>query len=213
MRHGRQLECPSLTPSEFASGTTLPDMSPMLITTLIAHSDLSIPTSHTHTALVQPPIAAILGSYYALTTLYHPMSTNNSSDADFTTKYPKFTKGSWPAWWYYTMLCLQKEGVLGLVKGDWAQPTTQGKEYYKYMCLAKHACFILCMCLGPLANNKVKDINYNNPQHVHAILKQEFEPDTASNCLDKLSKFLDTLQSTRESTVWFGGCVHGLLHE
>jgi len=30
---------------------------------------------------------------------------------------------------YHMMLCLQKEGVLGLVKGDWDEPTTRGKEY------------------------------------------------------------------------------------
>jgi hypothetical protein len=124
------------------------------------------------------------------------MSTSDSSDTDFITKCPELTKCNWPAWWYHTMLCWQKEGVLGLVKGNWTQPTTQGKEYYEYMRLAKHACFILPMHLGPLAEDKVKDINYNDPQCIYTALKLEFEPDTTLNCLDKLSKFLNTLQST-----------------
>ena len=81
------------------------------------------------------------------------------------------------------------------------------------MRLAECACFILRMRLGPLADDKVKDIDYNDPQHVYTMLKQEFEPDTASNRLDKLSKFLSTLQSTGESTVRFGGRVRGLLRE
>ena len=66
-------------------------------------------------------------------------------------------------------LHLQKEGVLGLVKGNWAQLTTQGKEYYEYMHLAEHACFILRMRLGPLANDKVKVNDYNDPQHIYAM--------------------------------------------
>jgi hypothetical protein len=94
------------------------------------------------------------------------MSTNDPSDADFTSKCPELTKGTWPAWWYHTTLCLQKEGVLGLVKGDWTQPTTQGKEYYRYLQLAERACFILRMRLGPLADDKVKDIDFNDPQRV-----------------------------------------------
>ena len=78
---------------------------------------------------------------------------------------------------------------------------------------AERVCAILRMCLGPLANDKVKDIDYNNPQRIYAMLKQEFEPDTASNCLDKLSKVLSALQNTWESTVQFGGGVCVLLRE
>jgi len=86
------------------------------------------------------------------------MSTNNVSDTDFTAKCPELTKGCWPAWWYHTTLCLQKEGTLGLVKGDWMQPTTHGRDYYEYVRLAERACFILHMRLGPLAGEQVKDI-------------------------------------------------------
>ena len=96
---------------------------------------------------------------------------------------------------------LQQEGVLGLVKSDWMQPTTQDWDYYEYVQPAKCACFILHMQLGPLTEDKVKDSNYNDPQRIYQTLKQEFELDTAANCLDKLSKFLNTLQSTGESTV------------
>jgi len=92
-------------------------------------------------------------------------------------------------------------GCPGHVKGDWTQPTTQGWDYYEYVQLAKCACFILHMQLGPLTEDKVKDINYNNPRCIYQTLKQEFEPDTPANHLDKLSKFLNTLQSTGESTV------------
>jgi hypothetical protein len=51
------------------------------------------------------------------------------------------------------------------------------------------------------------------PSASYTTLKQEFEPDTPANRLDKLSKFLNALQSTGESTVRFGGCVRGLLRE
>ena len=61
------------------------------------------------------------------------MSTTDTYDTKFTAKCPELTKGSWPVWWYHTMLHLQKEGVLGLVKGDWDEPTTWGKEYYEYL--------------------------------------------------------------------------------
>jgi hypothetical protein len=107
----------------------------------------------------------------------------------------------------------KKEGVLGLVKGDWPEPTTRGKEYYEYLRLAERACFILRMRLSPLAEDKVKDIDSNDPQRIYNDLKQEFEPDTAANRLDKLNKFLNALQSTGESTVRFGGRVRGLLRE
>jgi len=43
------------------------------------------------------------------------------------------------------------------------------------------------------------------PQGIYQTLKQVFELDTAANHLDKLSKFLNTLQSTGELTVQFGG--------
>jgi len=79
--------------------------------------------------------------------------------------------------------------------------------------MSTYTYFIMHMCLGPLAEDKVKEIDYNDPQHVYQTLKQELEPDTAANHLDKLSKFLNTLQSTGESTVQFGGHVCGLLCE
>ena len=41
------------------------------------------------------------------------------------------------------------------------QPTSQGRDYYEHMWLAEHACFILCMHLGTLAEDK--DIDYNDP--------------------------------------------------
>ena len=69
------------------------------------------------------------------------------------------------------------------------------------------------MRLSPLAEDKVKDIDYNDPKCVYNDLKQEFEPDTAANRLDKLNKFLNALQSNEESTVRYGGRVRGLLHE
>jgi len=37
------------------------------------------------------------------------------------------------------------------------------------------------MRLGPLAEDKVKDIGYNDPQDVYQTLKHEFEPDIAAN--------------------------------
>jgi len=141
------------------------------------------------------------------------MSTTNTYNTEFTAKCPELTKGSWPVWWYHTTLHLQKEGVLGLVKGNCDEPTTWGKEYYEYLHLAECACFILNMCLSPLAEDKVKDIDYNDPKHVYNDLKQEFEPDTAANCLDKLNKFLNALQGNEESTVCYGGHVRGLLRE
>ena len=103
-----------------------------------------------------------------------------------------------------------KRRVLGLVKGDWDEPTTRGKEYYEYLRLAERACFILRMRLSPLAEDKVKDIDYNDPKRAYNDLKQEFEPDTAANCLDK---FLNALQGNEESTVRYGGRVCGLLRE
>ena len=91
--------------------------------------------------------------------------------------------------------------MLGLVKGDWMQPTTTtGKEYYEYLRLAERARFILHMRLGLLAEDKDKDIDYYDPQRVYNNLK-EFKPDTAANCLEKLNGFLNALQSTDESTV------------
>ena len=41
--------------------------------------------------------------------------------------------------------------------------------------------------------------------NVYQALKQEFKPDTTAHYLDKLSKFLNTLQSTGESScaVWW----------
>ena len=91
------------------------------------------------------------------------MSTNDASDADFALKCSELTKGCWPAWWYHTTLRLQKEGVLGLVIGDWTQPTTEGRDYYEYVRLAERACFVLRMHLGPLAEDKDKDVGYNDP--------------------------------------------------
>ena len=67
------------------------------------------------------------------------MSTNDTSDTGFAANCPELTKGCLPAWWYHTMLCLQKEGILDLVKGDWTQPTGQGKDYYEYIYLLHHA--------------------------------------------------------------------------
>jgi len=65
--------------------------------------------------------------------------------------------------------------------------------------LVECTCFILRMCLSPLAEDKVKDIDYNDPKRVYNDLKQEFEPDTAANRLDKLNKFLNALQSNVRS--------------
>ena len=56
------------------------------------------------------------------------MSTNDASDNNVAAKCPELTNGCWPAWWYHTTLRLQKEGVLGLVTGDWTQPKTQGRS-------------------------------------------------------------------------------------
>jgi hypothetical protein len=84
---------------------------------------------------------------------------------------------------------------------------------YEYLHLAERACFILHMRLNPLAEDKDKNIDYNDPQHIYNDLKQESEPDTAANRLDKLNEFLNALQSTGESTVRFGGRVRGLLRE
>jgi transposase InsO family protein len=81
------------------------------------------------------------------------------------------------------------------------------------MRLAERACYILRQRLGPTAEDKVKDIDYNDPQRVHAVLKTEFEPDTPANRLDKLSKFMSALQSTGESTTRFGGRVRSLLRD
>ena len=49
---------------------------------------------------------------------YLLMSTTDAYNTEFTAKCTELTKGSWPAWWYHTMLRLQKEDVLGLVKGS-----------------------------------------------------------------------------------------------
>jgi len=51
------------------------------------------------------------------------------------------------------------------------------------------------------------------PRHAYNDLKREFEPDTAANCLDKLNKFLNALQSNEESTVHYGRRVRGLRRE
>jgi len=69
------------------------------------------------------------------------MSTTDTYDTEFTAKCPELTKASWPAWWYHTMLRLQKEGVLGLVKGDWDEPTTRGKSI---MSICVHASSSTC---------------------------------------------------------------------
>ena len=50
------------------------------------------------------------------------------------------------------------------------------------------------MRLGPLADDKVKDINYNDPQHIYTTLKQEFEPDTASNRVAKVGEVSNMAQ-------------------
>jgi len=92
------------------------------------------------------------------------------------------------------------------------QPTTQGRDYYEYALLSVPASSCACTW-DPWLKDKVKGINYNDPQHVYQTLKQEFELETAANYLDKLSKFLNALQSTGESTVQFGGCMCGLLCE
>ena len=95
------------------------------------------------------------------------MSTNGASDTDFAAKCPQLTKGCWPAWWYHTTLRLQEEGVLGLVKGDCTQSTTQGRDHCECVRLAERACFILRMRLGSLADDRVKDIDYNDPQRIY----------------------------------------------
>jgi hypothetical protein len=66
--------------------------------------------------------------YLRLISVYLLIFTTDSYNAGFTAKCPELTKGSWPAWWYHTILHLQKEGVPGLVKGDWPEPTTCGRE-------------------------------------------------------------------------------------
>jgi len=64
---------------------------------------------------------------------------------------------------------------------------------------------------GPRAEDKIKDIDHNDPKCVYP--KQESELDTAASHLDKLNKFLNALQSNGESTVCYGGRVRGLLRE
>ena len=87
----------------------------------------------------------------------------------------------------------------------------QPRDYHEYVRLAEHVYLILRMCLGPLAEDMVKDINYNDPQRIYQTL--EFEPDTVANRLDKLSKFLNSLQNTGVSTVQCCGRVRGLLRK
>jgi len=44
---------------------------------------------------------------------------------------------------------------------------------------------------GPWLKPGSRTSTPNDPQRVYQTLKQAFEPDTAANCLDKLSKFLN----------------------
>ena len=44
------------------------------------------------------------------------------------------------------------------------------------------------MCLGLLARDRIKDIDYNDPQCIYNL--KEFEPDITSNCLERLNKSL-----------------------
>ena len=95
------------------------------------------------------------------------MSPNDALDTDFAAKCPELTKGCWPAWWYHTTLRLQKDGILGLVKVDWVLPTTQGRDYYEYVHLAECACFILCMCLGPMGMSKTRNGKHSHRSHTN----------------------------------------------
>ena len=99
--------------------------------------------SHTHAALVRPPIAAILGSYY---TSHHPLSRHVHKrliGVHFTAKCLELTKGSSSMVVPHNTSPTKGRSLGPLVKSNWAQPTAQGKKYYKYMCLVGCACYIL----------------------------------------------------------------------
>ena len=106
------------------------------------------------------------------------------------------------AWWYHTMLCLQKEGVLGLVNT---------KEYYEYLCLAGCAA-LSCACAWPQPVVPGHWLQQSSGMSRNG-LKQGFEPETAASCLEKLNKNFNAPQGTNESIVRFGGRICGLLCE
>ena len=144
--------------------------------------------------------------------IYLLMPTTDTYDARFTAKCPELTKGSWPVWWYHTTLRLPKGGVLGLVKGDWDEPTTRGKKYYEYLHLAERACFISVCAWSPCwGQGKGHWLQW--PQA--CIQRPQVEVRARYCCKPpgQAEQVPQCMRSNEESTVRYGRRVCGLLRE
>ena len=102
------------------------------------------------------------------------------------------------------MLCLQKEGVLGLVNT---------KEYYEYLCLAGCAALSRACAWDHWLRTRTRTLTTTILSMSRNGLKQGFEPETAASCLEMLNKNFNAPQGTNESIVRFGGRICGLLCE